>query len=77
MVGVVIPAAGQGSRFGSAENKIFTSLAGRAVLEHTLSAFESHEDIQWIVVVASMRDMERIKDISLNYSKMLKVVEGG
>ncbi len=77
MVGVVIPAAGQGSRFGSAENKIFTSLAGRAVLEHTLSAFESHEDIQWIVVVASMRDMERIKDISLNYPKMLKVVEGG
>jgi|YelNatPaOPRAMG01_1025707.scaffolds.fasta_scaffold16621_3 2-C-methyl-D-erythritol 4-phosphate cytidylyltransferase/2-C-methyl-D-erythritol 2,4-cyclodiphosphate synthase len=77
MVGVVIPAAGQGSRFGSAVNKIFAPLAGRTALEHTLSAFESHEDIQWIVVAASRRDMERIKEITLSYSKVLQVVEGG
>lgn len=77
MVGVVIPAAGQGSRFGSAENKIFVHLAGRMVLEHTLSAFENHPEITWIVIASSKRDIDRIKDVATAYSKVLDVVEGG
>ena len=35
MISVIIPAAGQGKRFGAGKNKAFVLLAGKTILERT------------------------------------------
>jgi 2-C-methyl-D-erythritol 4-phosphate cytidylyltransferase len=50
-VGVVIVAAGSGSRTGSAELKQFRWVAGRPMLLHSLQAFMARADVACVVVV--------------------------
>lgn len=52
----VIPAAGVGKRMGTAIPKQYLPLAGKTVLEHTLSVFIKHPDINGIVVAVSQGD---------------------
>jgi 2-C-methyl-D-erythritol 4-phosphate cytidylyltransferase/2-C-methyl-D-erythritol 2,4-cyclodiphosphate synthase len=77
MVGLIIPAAGQGTRFGSKQNKIFTLINGRTALDWTLSAFQSHPQIDCIVLVSSSADMDEMQSFARNYSKIIKCVQGG
>ncbi len=53
---VVIPAAGVGSRMQADRPKQYLSLAGRTVIEHTITRFTSHPAISGIVVVVSQGD---------------------
>jgi 2-C-methyl-D-erythritol 4-phosphate cytidylyltransferase/2-C-methyl-D-erythritol 2,4-cyclodiphosphate synthase len=73
----VLPAAGQARRFGSGENKIWASLAGRAVLEWTLSAFDAHPAIASIVLVANAEEIERVRAAAAAFPKVTAVVAGG
>jgi 2-C-methyl-D-erythritol 4-phosphate cytidylyltransferase len=50
-VAVVLLAAGEGRRLGSARPKAFVGLAGEAMLVHSLRAFEAHEAVDSIVLV--------------------------
>ena len=75
--GAVIPAAGQARRFGSDKNKIWAEIAGRTVLERTLTAFQSHPAISAIVVVAGAEELERVRQFVAAFPKVLCVVEGG
>ncbi len=50
-VAVVLLAAGEGTRLGSARPKAFVGLAGEAMLVHSLRAFEAHEAVDSIVLV--------------------------
>ena len=75
--GAVIPAAGRARRFGSGENKIWALLAGRSVLEWTLEAFDSHPQIEGIVLAAGAEELERVRSIASAFPKVLAVVEGG
>lgn len=50
-VAVVLLAAGEGERLGSARPKAFVGLAGEALLVHSLRAFEQHEAVDSIVLV--------------------------
>ena len=75
--GVVIPAAGQARRFGSDRNKIWAEIAGRTVLERTLTAFQSHPAISSIVVVAGADELERVRQFVAAFPKVLGVVLGG
>lgn len=52
-VGVVVVAAGRGTRFGGDVPKQFLSLAGAPVLLHALRPFTSHPDVAEVVVVLS------------------------
>ena len=61
-VSVIIPAAGSGRRFGSAQNKIFQQLAGREIFLRTIDAFASRSDVTQIQLVVSVIDEQIILD---------------
>ncbi len=73
----VIPAAGRARRFGSEQNKIWAEIAGRTVLERTLTVFQQHPAISGIVVVTGADDEVRIRQSVAAYPKVLNVVMGG
>jgi 2-C-methyl-D-erythritol 4-phosphate cytidylyltransferase len=56
-VAVILPAAGSGTRFGAAGNKIFQSLRDRPIFLHTCQAFASRPDVAQLLLVASDEDM--------------------
>lgn len=72
-VSVIIAAAGEGKRFGSA--KQFAKLKGRPVLDWALETFDSHVKVTDIILVVK-EDWLRQKYMS-QYSKLAAVVHGG
>ncbi len=61
-VGAVIVAAGIGTRMQGVD-KLFTEVAGRALLAHTIATFEACEAIGRIVVVLSAENVNRGRDL--------------
>jgi 2-C-methyl-D-erythritol 2,4-cyclodiphosphate synthase/2-C-methyl-D-erythritol 4-phosphate cytidylyltransferase len=57
-VHVLIPAAGRGARFGTAENKIFALLAGRSVIARTVGRFGGIADT--VTVIGRSGELARI-----------------
>ena len=55
---VLIPAAGNGSRFGGERPKQYALLAGKPVLQHTLDALAANARIGRIAVVLSPQDRD-------------------
>lgn len=76
-MGAVIPAAGRARRFGSGENKVWASLAGRAILEWTLSAFDAHPAISSVALVVSADEQDRAREIASAFPKVRAIVPGG
>ena len=76
-VGVIVPAAGRGSRLGSAENKIWLEVGGRSLLAWSLEAFHGHPSIDCIVVAGAEHELDRLRDASSAYDKVAAVVAGG
>lgn len=65
----VIPAAGSGRRMNANMNKIWLSLCGQSVLEHTLNTFLSSALIDHIVLVVNPLEIEDFqKFLSGNFS---------
>lgn len=58
MTWAVVPAAGRGSRFGAERPKQYLTLAGRTLLEHSLRAVLSHDDVDGVVVALSPDDAD-------------------
>lgn len=76
-MGAVVTAAGRGRRFGSPENKIWSEIGGRSLLDWTLSAFQSHPAIHEIAVVGTADELERVRATAARYGKVRHVVAGG
>jgi 2-C-methyl-D-erythritol 4-phosphate cytidylyltransferase/2-C-methyl-D-erythritol 2,4-cyclodiphosphate synthase len=76
-VGVVVPAAGRGTRFGNAENKIWAKIGPKTILEWTLAAFEQHPQVAAIVLVGALEDMPRLRETVRRFRKVCSVEEGG
>ena len=57
-VAVIIPAAGQSSRFGKGEKKPFVNLQGRAIWQRSAELFWTREDVAKVYVVISPDDRE-------------------
>lgn len=77
-IGIIL-AGGYGSRMGSEIPKQFLPLAGKTILEHTLSAFEKHAGIDEIAVVtapAYEKRVQAIKDKGL-FPKFRQILYGG
>lgn len=74
-ISVIVCAAGQGSRAGFANNKLFQIVQGEQVLTKTLRAFDL-PCIDEIVVAYSLRDQAEIEKICAPFSK-IKLVQGG
>src|SRR2546430_7767931 len=75
----VILAGGTGSRVGLDIPKQLLKIAGKTILEHTLDAFESHPDIDEILVMmAAGHTQEAQRLVSQGgYRKVGRVLEGG
>ncbi len=56
MTWVIVPAAGRGTRFGSARPKQYLDVGGRPLLAHTLQALCAHVAVQGLVVVLGADD---------------------
>ncbi|WP_339318670.1 2-C-methyl-D-erythritol 4-phosphate cytidylyltransferase [Paenibacillus sp. FSL R10-2734] len=78
-VGVVIVAAGRGTRMGTAESKQYLLLQGKPIIVHTLEVFQQHELISEIVLVTGEEDVERCREWIQLYKldKVKAIVPGG
>ena len=76
--GAVIAAAGSSSRMGGVD-KIFALLAGRAVLAHSVAAFESHPRVGAAVIVLHPDSVDRGRALvhEMGWRKVAAVVAGG
>lgn len=75
----VILAGGVGHRIGLATPKQLIKIAGKPILEHTLAAFDSHPDVDEIIVMMAPGHLDRVYDILRpgHYPKVSRVLEGG
>jgi len=55
-VHVLIPAAGRGTRYGGAVLKQYLPVCGKAVLAHSIRAFQFHPQISGITVILAEDD---------------------
>lgn len=79
MVSAIIVAAGVGKRFGPGTDKLFLAVAGRPVVAHTWSRFDSVPGIDEIVMVVHADregDFREIAD-GLGLCKPWRLVHGG
>ncbi|HEY5985520.1 MAG TPA: IspD/TarI family cytidylyltransferase, partial [Streptosporangiaceae bacterium] len=75
----VVLAGGTGARVGLDIPKQLLKIAGKTIIEHTLDAFESHPDVDEILVMMAAghtAEVQRLVD-RCGYRKVVQVLEGG
>jgi len=75
----VVLAAGSGLRFGATVPKQLLPLAGRALVEHSVSAFEQAPGVDAILVVMAPGHAGQVRELltGRGYGKVTGVIEGG
>ncbi|HVW81729.1 MAG TPA: 2-C-methyl-D-erythritol 4-phosphate cytidylyltransferase [Mycobacteriales bacterium] len=75
----VILAGGVGTRIGLSIPKQLLKIAGKPVIEHTLSAFEAAPEIDEIVVLMTPDHLDEVRGIvgDRGFRKVTAVIEGG
>ncbi len=78
-VGLVIPAAGIGKRFGSIKPKQFLEIDGIPILQITIQKFQTCDAVDSIVVVSHADFVSEVTDLVKKnlFTKILSVVIGG
>lgn len=78
-LGVVIVAAGKGTRMGTKESKQYLLLQNKPIIVHTLELFERIEAVDSIVLVTGEDDIGRCEGYIAEYgiSKVKQVISGG
>ncbi len=78
-VAAVILCAGQGTRMGAGENKVFLPLAGKPALLWSVAAFERAAAVDDILLVAHPDEVERVRALvaGAESRKVIGVVAGG
>ena len=74
-ISAVIVAAGKGTRMGAEKNKVFLTLMGKTILEHTVTVFEKAQIIDEIVIVTN--DIGECQRLFSDYKKVVGIVPGG
>jgi 2-C-methyl-D-erythritol 4-phosphate cytidylyltransferase len=72
----VVPAAGQGRRFGAGVPKQYIDIAGRVLLEWTLDRLTSHDRIAGIMLVVASDDAKAISSECCHDKPVLRVPGG-
>ncbi|MDQ0116394.1 2-C-methyl-D-erythritol 4-phosphate cytidylyltransferase [Paenibacillus harenae] len=77
--GVVIVAAGSGTRMGTKESKQYLQLADKPILVHTLELFERMDAVKETVLVVGADDVKRCQEWVSHYgfAKVTAVLAGG
>src|SRR5580700_1859083 len=75
----VVLGAGSGLRFGAEIPKQLLPLAGRALLEHSVAAFERAPGVHEILIVMAPGHTAQVRDLlaARGYQKVTGVIEGG
>jgi ribitol-5-phosphate 2-dehydrogenase (NADP+) / D-ribitol-5-phosphate cytidylyltransferase len=75
----VVLAGGSGERFGTHLPKQLLPLAGRALIEHSVTAFEQAPGVDAILVVMTAGHIGQLTDVlsGNGYRKLTKVIVGG
>ena len=75
----IIPAAGQGLRFGGPISKQFQSLKGRPLLLYTLEVFEQTTEVEGVCVVVPAPEVKSTSELlkKSGLKKIRRVVSGG
>jgi len=75
----IVLAGGSGERFGNEVPKQFKKVAGKTVIEHTLSIFDEDQLIDEIFVVVNPNFRYLMEEIVLrnSYKKVSKILSGG
>lgn len=75
----IVLAGGTGTRVGLDIPKQLIKIAGRTILEHTLSTFNAHPDVDDIIVMMAAGHLDAVHAIvkSGGYDKVRHVLEGG
>jgi 2-C-methyl-D-erythritol 4-phosphate cytidylyltransferase/2-C-methyl-D-erythritol 2,4-cyclodiphosphate synthase len=76
-VSAIIAAGGRGVRLGAAEPKQLLTIAGRPMLEHSVSLLQEHPDVNELIVALPQELLLEPPAYLLNTSKPLRVVAGG
>lgn len=78
-VGVVVPAAGRGTRFGGDRPKALVSLRGRPLLVYSLETFEQVDEVESVAVAVPADAVEVVRTLvrEAGFSKVAAVVPGG
>lgn len=78
-IGVVIVAAGKGTRMGQAVSKQYLPLAGKPIFVHTLQTFATHPQIDSIAIVVPTGDEKYVRQLVEQYEcrKVDAVIAGG
>ncbi|HZY10683.1 MAG TPA: IspD/TarI family cytidylyltransferase, partial [Bacteroidota bacterium] len=78
-IGVVIPAAGSGSRFGGSQSKQFLLLDGKPIVQHVIEKFQLTNEVDHIILVVANNDMDffyRLVETN-KFSKVFDITLGG
>ncbi|WP_445671189.1 2-C-methyl-D-erythritol 4-phosphate cytidylyltransferase [Paenibacillus sp. FSL K6-2524] len=77
--GVIVVAAGRGTRMGSKESKQYLMLQDKPIVIHTLEVFDRHPLITEIILVTGAQDVERCLSWihEFGMTKKIKVIAGG
>jgi len=76
-IGIVL-AGGIGSRLGLSVPKQMVKIAGKTILEHTVSTFDAHPGIDELIVMITPGWSEQVATLlGDKYSKLTRILEGG
>lgn len=73
----VILCAGNSTRMGEKQSKIFHKIGGETVFEHTLSAFEKSLYVFSVTIVCRREDEKELRSLAGRYKKVRSFVYGG
>ena len=78
-IGVIIPAAGKGTRMKTDKYKQFMDLKGKPILVHTLKLFDKIDDLDDIITVVPEEKVDYCKNEIINKYNLpnIKVISGG
>ncbi|MNI09563.1 2-C-methyl-D-erythritol 4-phosphate cytidylyltransferase [compost metagenome] len=78
-LGIVVVAAGKGSRMQTAESKQYLLLGSKPILLHTLELFQNIAEVDEIVLVVGESDLDRCQSYTSQYklTKVKHVLAGG
>ena len=74
---VLILASGTGSRCGLDYPKQFALIRGKCILQHTIEKFQNNCLIDEIILVTNKEYIDKVKNLSAEYSKVVNVIAGG
>lgn len=79
MITVIVAAAGRGSRMKRAENKVFLTLDGNAILSYSIRRFAHRDDVGELIVVSAAHEVEQMRRLvdSCGVTIPVKIVVGG